>query len=92
MSKIKPGSPCFLVALADFPELIGRVVEVVGPVPTPPDEVGDWYSTRAAWSREMFGDRAMEAPRRCLRPIAGPQPEAPGNRTIIPVLRPARTS
>ncbi len=86
MSALAPGVPCYLTALADFPELTGRVVEVVRPAPAPDGEAGQWYQVRAPWTLGLFGDRANVAPRCCLRPIIPPEPALPAarKRTKVP--------
>ncbi len=73
MDALAPGTPCYLVALADYPELSGRVVEVTGAAPAPEGEtLPEWYQITATWAREMFHGNEVRAPRCCLRPITGP--------------------
>lgn len=77
MSALATGTPCYLTALADFPELAGRVVEVVGTAPAPDgkaDDLGPWFRIGAAWAEVLFPGREIVAPRRCLRPIIPPAP------------------
>lgn len=84
MSEIKPGTPCYLTALADFPELTGRVVEIVGPWPAPDGEAGAWYQHRSEWARELFPGCETIAPRRNLRPIVPPELAPPEARKRTP--------
>lgn len=72
MSSLKAGTPCFLVNLVRRPELAGRVVEVIGPCPTPAGEVpGDeWFAIAAEWTDDVLWPGAeLVAPRRCLLPL-----------------------
>lgn len=84
MTAIKPGTPCYLTALADFPELSGRVVEVIGPAPAPDGKCGPWFQIRAPWTLEMFGDCDTIAPRSNLRPIFPHELAPPAARKRIP--------
>ncbi len=84
MNIIAPGTPCYLVGLAEMDLLCGRVVEVVrGPI-HPPEERGDWYVVAAAWAGEMFPGREMQSARENLLPITPPQPTAPGALERLP--------
>jgi hypothetical protein len=75
---LKAGTLCFLIAQVDYPALAGRVVEVLGEVQTPSDETGQWYQITAEWAQEVFPDRPLLAPRKCLLPICPPGDEPPG--------------
>jgi hypothetical protein len=74
---IAPGTPCFLVNLVEMEALVGRVVVVAAPIPTPDGEAGSWFRVDADWARVMFDGREMQAPRRHLRPIVPPEPALP---------------
>ena len=84
MNALTPGTPCYLVALADYPELAGRVVEVVGPMPAPDGEQGQWYKVRAEWAIQMFPGRDTGAPRCNLIPIIPTGLAPPAARKRIP--------
>lgn len=70
---LKPGTPCFLVGLTQFEEWTGRVVVVIGNVPTPSDECGQWFSINAPWAQEIARGSDVISPRRCLKPIVPPE-------------------
>jgi hypothetical protein len=73
MNDITPGTPCYLVDLADYEYLNGRVVEVIGPYPTPADECGQWFAYCADWTRYVFPQGREFIVGRCnLRPITPP--------------------
>ncbi len=70
MSELARDTPCYLVALTERPQLIGRVVEVVaGPMFVPDDDPCAWYTVTAAWVREEFQGRDLQVPRNRLLPL-----------------------
>jgi len=83
MNDLKPGDPCFLIGLRDFEALTGRVVEVIGPVPTPDDECGTWFAVRAGWASELFQGRDVTVQRCNLKPITPPAPVARVRETSV---------
>jgi hypothetical protein len=78
---VRPGVPCYLVALQDqdFEAFTGRVVEVIaGPIhiADEPAQFDPWFQVGAPWIAEAFNGDAL-APRRCLKPIIPPAPALP---------------
>lgn len=72
MSPIAPGTPCYIVQLAEMSALNGRVVEVVaGPTPSE-DLSGDEYEVRASWAHELFPGHKLMVARKNLKPITPP--------------------
>lgn len=85
--RLRPGTPCYLVGLAEMTELIGRVVEVESGPFTMADEPGPFYRCSAPWVREMFQGRDLIAPLRTLQPLRPPRIALPGTRTTIGTSR-----
>jgi hypothetical protein len=82
IAALAPGTPCFLANLTgEFVPLTGRVVEVLGPYPTPADDADQWYMAQAEWVRDMFQGRDPIAARRHLKPIVPPAPVATKRKT-----------
>ena len=74
-SVLAPGTLCYLVRVADYPELNGRTCEIVnGPLDVLDGEYGPWYGYRADWAEAEFPGCMPFAVRRCLRPIAQGEP------------------
>ncbi|MGE0583463.1 MAG: hypothetical protein AB7P31_15175 [Steroidobacteraceae bacterium] len=67
---IPAGTVCYLVELADFSHLDGRVVQVVGHEIDAEGNV--WHVLDGEWVRETFGERDATALAANLRPIVGP--------------------
>jgi hypothetical protein len=56
--------------------LNGHAAEVIGPLPTPADEGGEWYLVRSDWLDDFFAGREVAVPRGNLYPINPPAPLA----------------
>ena len=70
---IAPGTPCFLVRLAEHTQLVGCVVEVIaGPMSALGDAGDDWYRFRASWVLESLNGCEAMARRGNLLPITPP--------------------
>ena len=70
---LAPGTLCYLVRVADYPELNGRICEIVyGPLDVLDGEYGPWYGYRAEWAEAEYPGCVPFAVRRCLRPIGTP--------------------
>lgn len=78
--RLRPGTPCYLVGLAEMTELIGRVVEVESGPFTMADKPDLFYRCSAPWVREMFQGRDLIAPLRTLQPLRPPRIALPGTR------------
>ncbi len=72
---IPVGTPCFYVNLADFPELNGRIVEIVG---YDVDQDGlAWHMVDASWLHAVFPGRDVTAQTANLRPLTPPRERLP---------------
>ena len=70
-SRLAPGTLCYLIRVGNFPDVIGRVVEVVAGPHHEFDDArpGPYYDIRADWLAQRFPERDLICQREKLVPL-----------------------